>query len=126
MRLREITKRKLHHGSDRYLNPFGGRKHGNLWRVMRWKLFSENRFRQFYPNEPVVPVKMDWRLLKEYKGLGITFLKHATLIIKDGDDYIYIDPVFSNIFRFIKDFTPLHFDIKELPSPKHLLITHGH
>ena len=126
MSLREITKRKLHHGSDRYLNPFGRRKHGNLWRVMRWKLFGENRFKRFYPSEPVVPVKMDWRFLKEYKGLGITFLKHATLIIKDGDDYIYIDPVLFNIFRFIKDFTPLHFDIRELPNPKHLLITHGH
>ena len=61
---------------------------------------------------------MDWRFLKEYKGLGITFLKHATLIIKDGDDYIYIDPVLFNIFRFIKDFYTTAFLISEsYPTP---------
>ncbi len=124
--LREIVKRKLHHGTKQYLNPFGSRMHGNFWRLMRWKLFDESRFKPFYSQEPTVPLKMDWKPIEKYKGLSITFLKHATLVIKDGDDYIYVDPVFFPIFRFIKDFTPFNFDIKELPKPKHILITHGH
>ena len=126
MSLRQIANQKLHHGIKRYLSPFGSGVHGNFWRLMRWKLFDESRFKPFYLQEPTVPLKMDWTPIEKYKGLSITFLKHATLVIKDGDDYIYVDPVFFPIFRFIKDFTPLNFDIKELPKPKHILITHGH
>ncbi|MGA2108975.1 MAG: MBL fold metallo-hydrolase, partial [Syntrophorhabdales bacterium] len=28
--------------------------------------------------------------------------------------------------RFVKDFTPLAFDVKKLPAPQHVLVTHGH
>ena len=126
MRLREMAERKLHHGNERFLNPFSKITHGNPLRVLRWKLFGKNRFDQFYSQEPVFPVKVDWHVIDKHNDLSITFLKHSTLIIKDGRDYIYIDPVFSKIFRFIDDFTPLQFDIRTLPQPRHLLITHGH
>ena len=124
--MREIAGRKLHHGPERYLNPFARREHGGFWRVMRWKLFAENRFKGFYQQESVAPVKIDWKQIEQHHDLAVTFLKHATLIIKDGDEYIYVDPVFFKIFRFIKDFTPIDFDIKSLPKPDHILITHGH
>ena len=47
-------------------------------------------------------------------------------MIKDVDRYIIVDPVFSEIFWFIKDFSPLSFDLREIPRPQHILITHGH
>jgi L-ascorbate metabolism protein UlaG (beta-lactamase superfamily) len=30
------------------------------------------------------------------------------------------------MFSFIKDFTPLAFDLREMPQPNHVLLTHGH
>jgi len=124
--LREIVQRKLHHGPKRFINIFSRVRHGNLLRVLRWKLFAKNRLRQFYSQESVFPVKVDWHSIDRHKHLSITFLKHSSLVIKDGGDYIYIDPVFSKISHFIYDFTPFEFDRRDLPRPCHVLITHGH
>ena len=35
-------------------------------------------------------------------------------------------PVFFDLSLWFKDFSPLNFDIKEMPPPDHVLITHGH
>jgi L-ascorbate metabolism protein UlaG (beta-lactamase superfamily) len=47
-------------------------------------------------------------------------------MIKDQDQFIVVDPVFFEISRFIKDFSPLEFDVREIPRPDHILISHGH
>ena len=46
-------------------------------------------------------------------------------MIKDGDQYILVDPIFFDLFR-MKDFSPLAFDLLEMPFPERILITHGH
>jgi L-ascorbate metabolism protein UlaG (beta-lactamase superfamily) len=56
----------------------------------------------------------------------VTFLKHASILIRDRDKYLLVDPVFFDIFPFIKDFTPLDFDLNEMPQADHVLLTHGH
>lgn len=117
MSLRQIANKKLHHGLKRYLSPFGSGVHGNFWRLMRWKLFDESRFKPFYLQEPTVPLKMDWKPIEKYKGLSITFLKHATLVIKDGDDYIYVDPVFFKFFDLSKILPPLTLISKNCRNP---------
>jgi L-ascorbate metabolism protein UlaG (beta-lactamase superfamily) len=124
--MRELARRKMHHGNGRYINPFTSKKHGNMLRVLHWKLFSKNHFRSYYDEEPIVPVSIDWEPIRDNGTLSITFLKHASVVIKDQDQYIFVDPVFSEIFSFIKDFTPLAFDLDEMPPPDHVLITHGH
>jgi len=124
--LRELVQKKLHHGKDRFLNPFSTREHGNMWRVLYWKLFSENKFKSHYDEERVIPVSIDWEPIRDHQSVSVTFVKHASVMIKDGDQYIMVDPVFSEIFRFIKDFTPLDFAIEEIPRPDHVLISHGH
>ena len=124
--LRELAQKKLHHGEKRFLNPFSTREHGNMLRVLQWKLFSENKFKSYYDQERVIPVSVDWGPVRDHGSLSVTFVKHASMMIKDRDRYILVDPVFSEIFRVIKDFTPLDFDIKEIPRPDHLLISHGH
>jgi L-ascorbate metabolism protein UlaG (beta-lactamase superfamily) len=48
------------------------------------------------------------------------------VLIKDGDHTILLDPVFDDLFWFIKDFTPLSFDLKDMPQPDHVLVSHGH
>ncbi|MBW1701345.1 MAG: MBL fold metallo-hydrolase [Deltaproteobacteria bacterium] len=124
--IREIAIRKLHHGNGRFLNPFSKAEHGNPWRIISWKLFHENHFKSFYNQERKVSVSIDWEPVRRDRGLSITFIKHATVMIKDLDTHILVDPVFSCPFWFIKDFTPLAFDIEQMPNPHHVLITHGH
>ena len=124
--LREIARKKMHHGKDKFLNPFSGSMHGRMGRVLQWKLFSKNHFRKYYDGEKVKPVHIDWRPIKKNCGLSITFLKHAGILIKDVDEYLIVDPVFFDLFWFIKDFTPFALDMDAMPRPNHVLITHGH
>ena len=124
--LRELVQKKLHHGDDRFVNPFSNKKHGNMLRVLHWKLFSQNKFTSYYDQEQVVPVSIDWEPIRDHESLSVTFVKHASVMIKDQDRYILVDPVFFEIFRFIKDFTPLVSDVREIPRPDHVLISHGH
>ena len=124
--MRELARRKMHHGNGRYINPFTSKTYGNMLRVLHWKLFSKNHFRSYYDEEPVIPVSVDWEPIRESSNLSVTFLKHASMIIKDQDQLLLVDPVFSEIFSFIKDFTPLTFDPKEIPRPNQVLLTHGH
>jgi N-acyl-phosphatidylethanolamine-hydrolysing phospholipase D len=125
MSLRDLARRKLHHGPDHFINPFSAARHGNLWRVLSWKLFHEKKFKSFYEQERIVPVSIDWEPVRQHQGLSVTYLKHACVLIKDIDHYLLVDPVFFGLWYF-KDFTPLAFDLNEMPQPQHVLITHGH
>ncbi|HDZ89815.1 MAG TPA: hypothetical protein ENH37_03985 [Deltaproteobacteria bacterium] len=124
--LKEIARRKIHHGNDRFLNPFSSAGHKNLFQILRWKLFSENPFRPLYPQERVVPVTVDWGPVRSSEGLSITFIRHAGMMIKDMDTRMLVDPIFYDLSWFIKDFSPLVSDIREMPPPGLVLITHGH
>ncbi len=124
--LREITEKKIHHGKKRFINPFSSFKYGKAGPILAWKLFGGNPFKKYYRDQPVTPVSIDWDPVKKHYGLSITYLRHACLLIKDIDRYILIDPVFWKILWFVRDFSPLSFDLKEMPKPHHILITHGH
>ena len=124
--LREIARAREHYGREGFINPLGPGRQGRFWEVLKWKLFSRNRFRKFYDGEHVTPVTVDWEKVKGHRGLSVTFLKHASVVINDGGRFIMVDPVYSEIFWFIKDFSPLNFDPRIIPEPQHVLITHGH
>ena len=124
--LREIARKRIHHGEGRFKNPFARAAQGSPWSVIKWKLFSVNRFKSQYAQERVSPVSVDWKAIEGDKGLSVTFLKHAGILIKDLDSHILVDPIFWSFSRFVKDFTPLAFDVKKLPAPQHVLVTHGH
>jgi len=124
--LRDIALAQEHHGPEGFINPIGPGRQGRFWEVMKWKFFSQNRFRKFYDGERVTPVSVDWEKVKNHRGLSVTFLKHASVVINDGGRFIMVDPVYSEIFWFIKDFSPLNFDPRIIPGPDHVLLTHGH
>ncbi len=124
--LREMALRKLHHGEGRYVNPFSSVPKGRIGRVLRWKLFSENRFEKYYPEEPTTPVHIDWKAWAEIPGLSVTLVKHATVYVRDKGSTYLVDPVFFDMFWGIKDFSPLSFPAADVPVPDVLLITHGH
>jgi len=124
--LREMARRKMHHGPDIFLNPMGIPRNKRFRQVLSWKLFHKNAYGDFLDDQPLLPVTIDWEPVKAHRGVSITFIKHSTLLIKDVDRVLLIDPVFNDIFWFIKDFTPLAFNLNEMPRPDHVLITHGH
>lgn len=124
--LRELVARGAHRRRDRFVNPFSTGRHGGLRRLLQWKLFSGNRFRRFYAQEPTVRVRPDWEAVRSSRGLTVTFIKHSCVLIKEGDQVVLVDPVFGRIMPFIKDFSPLGFEPEQMPSPHLVLITHGH
>jgi L-ascorbate metabolism protein UlaG (beta-lactamase superfamily) len=126
--LRQLAAGKAHHGNNgRFLNPLGHvRRRRKFGEVLYWKLFSENAFNPYLDEQPITPVQVDWPSVKNSQGLSVTFLKHATVLIKDVDQYLIVDPVFNDIGWFIKDFSPLAFDLDQMPKVDHILITHGH
>ncbi len=126
MSLRQIVERKLHHGNSHFNNPFSDKTKGDLLGVLKWKLFSKNHFTSYYRDEPESNVVIDWEPVRRHDGLAVTLIKHSTVMIKDVDQYILIDPVFFKFFWFVKDFTPLAGNINDMPRPNHILITHGH
>ena len=123
--LRDIALRKEHHGNGYFINPVGFPRKRRFWQLLKWKL-SKNSFSSYLKDQPFRNITIDWEPIREYRGLAITFLKHASVLIKDVDRYLLVDPVFSDIYWFIEDFSPLIFNPGKIPVPDHVLITHGH
>ena len=124
--LREMALNKIHHHGDVFFSPFGSAGAKGPWNFLRWKLFSENRFRQFYNQERVTPVTINVESIRKHDGLSITFIKHSCIMIKDLGYQVYIDPIFFNLSFLFTDFTPLNIDPEEMPKADLILITHGH
>jgi N-acyl-phosphatidylethanolamine-hydrolysing phospholipase D len=124
--LREVAERKLHHHPGGFTNPFCTESYRRPFRLLRWKLFSENRHKHLYANETVRPVTIDWSKIDGRDDVSITFINHASLYIRDRERSVLVDPLFFGLMPFIKDFTPLHFARGEMPAADHVLITHGH
>jgi len=123
--MKDLALKKAHHGKNRFLNPFGIPRKGRFRQLLYWKLFHDNSFESYLDNQPFRPLAVDWEGIRRRKGVSVTFLKHAGLLIKDEGTLIAVDPVFSEIFRFIKDFTPI-LNLEQMPDPDQVLITHGH
>jgi len=123
--LKELSEKKLHHGNGQFINPFNESEHGGFGRLVRWKLFSKNRFKNQYDHDRVRPVHIDWQPIRKHDGCAITYLKHSSIMAKYGHLYLLMDPIFEGLF-WLKDFSPLAFDIKDMPLPDHVLISHGH
>ena len=124
--LREMAERKLHHSNPKFINPFNPFRRRRFLDVLKWKLSGAGPFEELYSQEQVKPVSIDWRPVKRHEGLSITYINHASLLIKDRDTTFLIDPVFFGLRPFCKDFSPLQFDPASMPDPDHILITHGH
>ena len=124
--LRDVARRKLHHDGTGFTNPFCTASYRRFGQVLRWKLFSPNRHKHLYPNEEERPVDVDWAAVHAGDGPSVTFINHASVLIRDAGRSVLVDPVFFGLMPFIHDFTPIRFDPAAMPRPDHVLITHGH
>lgn len=126
MTLEQISHQKRHHGQDRFINPFAPAAKKGFSDFLKWKLFSENHFREQYADQPVIPVEIDWKPIMTHEGLSVTFINHASVLIRDAGVSILVDPIFFGLSLIYRNFTPIEFDIDTMPKPDHILITHGH
>jgi L-ascorbate metabolism protein UlaG (beta-lactamase superfamily) len=124
-RLRDIALRREHHGNGRFLNPVGLDRSGRLLKVLSWKLFHRNRFAEDLEDQPVAPVSVAPEPFRRRDGVSVTYLKHASLLLRDAGVCMAVDPVFESPFWFMRDYTPLAFDPSRLPVDQ-VLLTHGH
>ena len=124
--LREMALQRIHHTDGGFTNPMSTVLKGGLGPVLKWKLLSRNRFAKDLKDQPVTKVTIDWDVVRDHDGVCVTFIKHSALMIKIDGRYLLVDPVFGEIFGFIKDFSPLENGIEGMPAPNHVLITHGH
>lgn len=126
LRLRDVARQKRHHDGGRFTNPFCPDGYRRPLALLRWKLFSKNRYKHLYPNEAERPVDIDWPAVTSHEGLSVTFVNHASVLIRDAAASFLVDPVFFGLLPFIHDFSPLAFDVDAMPRPDAVLITHGH
>ena len=96
-----------------------------MWRFLRWKVFSRNRFKDQYGRESVRTLDLDWRPFREQGDAAVMFLRHASVLLRDLDRVLLVDPIFFGLFWF-PDFSPIRSGLDEMPAPDHVLITHGH
>ena len=128
MSLWDMAKSKTHHGRDKFLNPFTPeqRLRRRLLTFLQWRLFSDNPFKQDYRYEKVEPVSIDWKRVAAHQSISVTYLNHASVVIREGNTSLLVDPVLFGLFRHIKDFSPLAFMPGQMPAIDAVLITHGH
>jgi len=128
MSLWDIARNKVHHGQERFINPFSSWdfRQRSFSDMLKWRLFSDNPFKQYYKNEQVIPVSIDWTQVNKQGGLSITYITHATVFIKDGDSSIIVDPILYGMIWPFRDFSPIAFKPEDMPRVDAVLITHGH
>jgi N-acyl-phosphatidylethanolamine-hydrolysing phospholipase D len=123
--LRKITADGLNKNGIKFRNPLLIGTDRNFFDILKWKLFSRNEYRDLYRYERGGPVKIDFKAIKYKGGLSVTFIKHASIFINDGDTSMLVDPVFFSL-PGVRNFTPLAFRPGEFPIPEYVLITHDH
>ncbi len=128
MSLQEIVKNKAHHGKNSFLNPFSEMvfHRRTFIEIIRWKFLTENRFEADYAGEKVVPVHIDWKALTAHNSVSITWINHASVLIRDNGSSLIVDPVLFGLFWPIRDFSPIAFPVEDIPPVDTVLITHGH
>ncbi|HPP81317.1 MAG TPA: MBL fold metallo-hydrolase [Deltaproteobacteria bacterium] len=126
--LETIAARKVHHADGMFLNPFSDEPfhRRSFGQILRWKLFSKNRFEDEYARERVRPVSIDWAKVLSRSSTSVTWINHACVLVSDNGSRLIIDPVFFGLFWPIKDFSPIAFDVSSMPTVDVVLVTHGH
>lgn len=124
--IRDFVEQRRHHFEGGYCNPFNPAQRRGLWPFLKWRFFSDNRYRSDYSREVVRPVNLNGGRLETISRPTITYISHASILIRDGGRSLLLDPVFSGLSAFLKDHTPLTNLPAELRRPDVVLVTHGH
>ena len=124
----EISGKKLHHAEAvRFTNPWcAGCAARSRWDFLKWQLSGNPYAKE--KKKPVTfnVVRPDFKKLDASGKDYAVWLGHSTVLIKSNGKTILTDPVFWDVFFFIKRKTPLPIDPLGLPKIDFVLISHGH
>lgn len=126
MGIRAFAAQGGHHTEGGFRNPFNSGKRRGLWPFLKWRLFSGNRYRTDYARETVRPVDLLAGGFESVSGPSITYINHASILIRDGGGSLLLDPLFKGLSPLVTNYTPLTLLPSELRRPDVVLITHGH
>jgi len=119
------------HGPDGYRNNYAHEARGSFW-AWQWE-----RWRDGLPSPPpggwnLPAVKTDAAALRSGEtNPSVTWIGHATMLVRLGGSNILFDPIFSEraspvSFAGPKRLVPLPIDIVDLPQIDIVLISHNH
>jgi L-ascorbate metabolism protein UlaG (beta-lactamase superfamily) len=90
-----------------------------------WRSRGKERFDDF-PEEKYSHVENDYSYLLDSNYDSISFVGHASTVIKMNGETIFTDPFFSKRAVIIKKKVALKFDFSKIPSRPVVLISHNH
>lgn len=120
--------KKAHHDDNgRFFNPWTQKRAHPYLKLIKWLVFSRNRFRA-EKKEPVSfkVLRPDFNTLNSPGGDCITWLGHSTVLMRLGGKALITDPVFWDVNLLVRRKTPLPVDPMELPPIDYVLISHSH
>jgi len=120
--------RAPHREDGRFFNPWDRFPHGpgNLWRLLRWQLFSSNPYDK--SREPEVPVvDNDGAYLSGVEhSATLTWVGHATFAVHDADDVFLTDPHFGERAFWPRRQQPPGLPLEAVPDDAFAVVSHNH
>ncbi|MDO8426847.1 MAG: MBL fold metallo-hydrolase [Deltaproteobacteria bacterium] len=111
----------------RFFNPWEPRRSSNYGGLIKWLVFSRNRFRA----EKKKKVEFN-TLCPDFKSLDgagkdyFVWLGHSTVFMRLGKKAVLTDPVLWDVNFMIKRKTPLPVKPEDLPKIDYCLVSHSH
>ncbi|MEK7773981.1 MAG: MBL fold metallo-hydrolase [Deltaproteobacteria bacterium] len=113
--------------NHRFYNSWAQKRKWVSIDLVKWLVFSKNRFREEKKKPVTFPVERpDFELLKKENSDYIVWLGHSTVLMSVGGKTVITDPVFRDVNFIIKRKTPFPVDPDALPRIDYVLISHGH
>ncbi|MBI5588758.1 MAG: MBL fold metallo-hydrolase [Deltaproteobacteria bacterium] len=120
--------KKTHHDNNgRFFNPWTQKRRHPYLKLIKWLVFSRNRFRA-EKKEPVSfkVLRPDFNTPNSSGGDCITWLGHSTVLMRLAGKVLITDPVFWDVNLLVRRKTPAPVDPRELPPIDYVLISHSH
>ena len=102
--------------------PKGG---GGFFRMFRYWVFSK-KFEPDFPREKYKAVANNYDYLLDPKNQSISFVGHASFIIKLDGETVLTDPFFSKKALLVGKEVKIKFDFEKLTDKPVVLISHNH
>jgi L-ascorbate metabolism protein UlaG (beta-lactamase superfamily) len=95
-------------------------------RAGRWNRFGNKDRFDVFPEEQFSAVPNDYAYLLDPAFDSISFVGHASIIVKMNNQTIFTDPFFSNAALVVRKKVRIKFDFSKVPHRPVVLIRHNH
>ncbi|MBI5827004.1 MAG: MBL fold metallo-hydrolase [Deltaproteobacteria bacterium] len=113
--------------NHRFYNSWAQKRKWVSIDLVKWLVFSRNRFREEKKRPVSFPVDaVDFGLLSKDSRDYIVWLGHSTVLMRVGGRTVITDPVFWDVNFLVRRKTRFPVDPDALPHIDYVLISHGH